>query len=573
MATKEKWVELFEGVIGRKPSPEEFMAAKAVDFDLKSIQSIAGRSQKSSEQPTNSEITPEDIPGKEKVDEQAAFEPAQEYTLKQTSEQVAAPQEIWLTAFQEAFKRQPSPEEFQMAQSQGFSSIPIHSKLTEKNNPSQLDIKKDKKQIFKKKVVLSGLGLLILISLIGSFFYLSSVTGVKAVTDKFAMAIKNKNYDQVASLLSTDSDKWTRAEAKNLISYLNRKDINIETELSNIEKSNGESSFTDENDNQILGVAKTSKKFGIFQEYRMLAYPVKVRITTNLDGATIKPGDKETINLKKDTQIEIGDFHFTEQDFLLKGKTEIGNVETKIKLDLDKAKDNQLDLSLKSEKKQLNITMPKETSTATAYKIIVNGKEAGDSLSPEVQVIPDQELEVYANFSINDVSFTTNKEKVVAKDDRIEVVLTVSNDVVKRIKEVEASQKAKEEEKRKQEEKKAQISIFLSDYRSAVFDSVSSRSNYFSKYYDTSSAAYKEMVNWTTGGGVQKAKIDYYKPGALEIREVREEKGSYIVTTYEDFTVYYIDNTPNSVNRKNKVYYLKPVGNSFVIYDIQVSEE
>ena len=106
-----------------------------------------------------------------------------------------------------------------------------------------------------------------------------------------------------------------------------------------------------------------------------------------------------------------------------------------------------------------------------------------------------------------------------------------------------------------------------------MFDSVSSRSNYFSKYYDTSSAAYKEMVNWTTGGGVQKAKIDYYKPGALEIREVREEKGSYIVTTYEDFTVYYIDNTPNSVNRKNKVYYLKPVGNSFVIYDIQVSEE
>ena len=114
MATKEKWVELFEGVIGRKPSPEEFMAAKAVDFDLKSIQSIAGRSQKSSEQPANSEITPEDIPVKETIDEQAAFEPAQESTLKQTSEQVAAPQEIWLTAFQEAFKRQPSPEEFQM---------------------------------------------------------------------------------------------------------------------------------------------------------------------------------------------------------------------------------------------------------------------------------------------------------------------------------------------------------------------------------------------------------------------------------------------------------------------------
>ena len=39
---QKKWVELFEKVIGRKPSPEEFMAGKACGFDLKQIQSIAG---------------------------------------------------------------------------------------------------------------------------------------------------------------------------------------------------------------------------------------------------------------------------------------------------------------------------------------------------------------------------------------------------------------------------------------------------------------------------------------------------------------------------------------------------
>ena len=39
---QKKWVELFEKVIGRKPSPEEFMAGKACGFDLKKIQSIAG---------------------------------------------------------------------------------------------------------------------------------------------------------------------------------------------------------------------------------------------------------------------------------------------------------------------------------------------------------------------------------------------------------------------------------------------------------------------------------------------------------------------------------------------------
>ena len=80
------------------------------------------------------------------------------------------------------------------------------------------------------------------------------------------------------------------------------------------------------------------------------------------------------------------------------------------------------------------------------------------------------------------------------------------------------------------------------------------------------------MVEWTTGGGVKKAKINYYEPGALDIREIKEENGSYIVTTYEDYTVHYTDSTPNSVNRKNKTYYLKPSGDSFVIYNLEVSE-
>ncbi len=38
---QKKWVELFEKVIGRRPSQKEFMAGKPV-VDLKQIQSIAG---------------------------------------------------------------------------------------------------------------------------------------------------------------------------------------------------------------------------------------------------------------------------------------------------------------------------------------------------------------------------------------------------------------------------------------------------------------------------------------------------------------------------------------------------
>ena len=66
--------------------------------------------------------------------------------------------------------------------------------------------------------------------------------------------------------------------------------------------------------------------------------------------------------------------------------------------------------------------------------------------------------------------------------------------------------------------------VLEKEYRDAVFSSVSNRNNTYSKYYDTQSQAYKDMVEFTTGDGVRKAKIDYYTPGALDIQSVTERK-------------------------------------------------
>ena len=44
MNQQEKWVELFKQVIGRVPSPQEFMAGKETGFDFKQIKAIEGQS-------------------------------------------------------------------------------------------------------------------------------------------------------------------------------------------------------------------------------------------------------------------------------------------------------------------------------------------------------------------------------------------------------------------------------------------------------------------------------------------------------------------------------------------------
>lgn len=570
MVTKEKWVELFEQVIGRKPTADEFLEGKRSDFDPKKIISIAapaGQSNDRLAEEKQSSVTQKQNLGQDELaleflkEEFVEASPKEEKKEISESDQYQEQRENWLQAFETNIGRKPTKEEFLEARNQGFANLPIRSELLE----SELPQKPIQKRRSKKKVVMIAFPLILLSVLVAAFLYLSSVTGVKVVTDDFAKAVTKKDYDGIANLLSSNSDKWTRADARALVEHLESQEINIETELDNIAKSKGKSAYIDDNQNKLLGVTEKSKKFGIFQEYQIVAYPVEVRVNTNLDNASIKAGDKKSLPLSKNAETNIGKYHFIKQEFTLKGKTEVGEIESKIQLDLATAKNNEIKLDLKSEKKRLKVTMPAEASNATDLKIVVNGKEIGSSLETDIQVVPHQELEVYAKFVVADNTFVTNKESIVVKGDTLDVALSLPKEVTDKLKE-------KDEEAKKVEANKAKITNFLSEYRTAVFRSVSNRSNYYAQYYDTSSPSYKEMVEWTTGGGVKKAKIDYYDPGALEIREVREENGSYIVTTYEDYTVHYIDSTPNSVNRKNKTYYLKPTGNSFAIYNIEVSE-
>ncbi|MFS9450385.1 hypothetical protein QM360_09305 [Streptococcus cristatus] len=570
MATKEKWVELFEQVIGRKPTADEFLKGKRSDFDPKKIISIAAPAGQSNDRPAEekqSSVTQEQNFGQEEPaveflkEEFVEASPKEEKQEISESDQYQEQRENWLQAFETNIGRKPTKEEFLEARNQGFANLPIRSELLE----SELPQKPIQKRRSKKKVMLITFPLILLSVLVAAFLYLSSVTGVKVVTDDFAKAVTKKDYDGIANLLSSNSDKWTRADARALVEHLESQEINIETELDNIAKSKGKSAYIDDNQNKLLGVTEKSKKFGIFQEYQIVAYPVEVKVNTNLDNTSIKAGDKKSLPLSKNAETNIGKYHFIKQEFTLKGKTEVGEIESKIQLDLATAKNNEIKLDLKSEKKRLKVTMPAEASNATDLKIVVNGKEIGSSLETDIQVVPHQELEVYAKFVVAGNTFVTNKESIVVKGDTLDLVLSLPKEVTDKIKE-------KDEEAKKVEANKVKITNFLSEYRTAVFRSVSNRSNYYAQYYDTSSPSYKEMVEWTTGGGVKKAKIDYYDPGALYIREVREENGSYIVTTYEDYTVHYIDSTPNSVNRKNKTYYLKPTGNSFAIYNIEVSE-
>ena len=593
---QKKWVELFEKVIGRKPSPEEFMAGKACGFDLKQIQSIAGNAPEEN-------VAPVEEPVLEPVEEVKNVDP------------LLAARQAWLQHFEETYGRKPSAEEFTAAKSQNFEffvgpvpeaefvnpdsteetqeyvpqqpaqeyTAPLATEQTQvfagpnvtEVGPAQKKTKAPKtksgKKASKKKIgIISAIAVLV-IALVAAFFYFQSTTRVEVTADKFIKAVDTNDYREAADLLSTDNDKWTKDEAESLITSMEDQGVDIGTELNKIIDNGGEGSYTDKSGNKIFGLEKADKKFGIFQEYRVASYPVQVKVKTNLDQAKLKVAANKTVTLKKDAVTDLGSFHYNTKEMELTAKTEVGNVTSKIHLNPKKATKNNLELQLNSEKRNLEVEFPDEVENPTDVKVVVNGKEVGTSTSFEVDSIPYQEIEVHAVFNMNGEIYTTEKAKVTIEEGENDPIeLKLAKDTLKRIK---SAQDAKKAQAAKEEQNRTLAEEFLKEYRDAVFSSVSNRNNTYSKYYDTQSQAYKDMVEFTTGDGVRKAKIDYYTPGALDIQSVTEENGVVTIKTYEDFTVHYTDNHPDSQNRKYKTYTLKKVGASYVITDIVVTKE
>ncbi|MBS6536019.1 MAG: hypothetical protein KH363_00560 [Streptococcus parasanguinis] len=593
---QKKWVELFEKVIGRKPSPEEFMAGKACGFDLKQIQSIAGNAPEENQAHV----------------EEPVLEPVEE--VKNVDPLLAARQS-WLQHFEETYGRKPSAEEFTAAKSQNFEffvgpvpeaefanpdsteetqeyvpqqptqayTTPLATEQTQvfagpnvtEAGPTQKKPKAPKtksgKKLSKKKIgIISAIAVLV-IALVAAFFYFQSTTRVEVTADKFIKAVDTKDYREAADLLSTDKDKWTKDEAESLITSMEDQGVDIGTELNKIIDNGGEGSYTDKSGNKIFGLEKADKKFGIFQEYRVASYPLQVKVKTNLDQAKLKVAANKTVTLKKDAVTDLGSFHYNTKEMELTAKTEVGNVTSKIHLNPKKATKNNLELQLNSEKRNLEVEFPDEVENPTDVKVVVNGKEVGTSTTFEVDSIPYQEIEVHAVFNMNGETYTTEKAKVTIEEGENDPIeLKLAKDTLKRIK---SAQDAKKAQVAKEEQNRTLAEEFLKEYRDAVFSSVSNRDNTYSKYYDTQSQAYKDMVEFTTGDGVRKAKIDYYTPGALDIQSVTEENGVVTIKTYEDFTVHYTDSHPDSQNRKYKTYTLKKVGASYVITDIVVTKE
>ncbi|MBO4107227.1 TcaA second domain-containing protein [Streptococcus suis] len=523
MATKEKWIELFEKVVGRKPSPEEFFKAKEVGFDLKQIKSIAGL-----------EVTQLDS-AKSESDSDAA-----------PDSQVVNQVEVVTVPEDSVSIIQPIPAE---------QTIVMGSAATTLVQP---------KPVNKKKRLLFGLGALLILGLGAGYYYMDSVTGMDVAVDEFQTAVKSNDYDQVASLLSTDQDKWTKSEAKDFLQYLNSQGVDIEKELDSIEASGGKNTYNDQRGNKLLGLRESGRKLGIFPEYQVTSYPVEIVVKSSLTDLTI---DETKIEANK--EVSLGEFHFSNQEFRANGKTNSGDFETILQPNLYQAEENRILLSLSPIQKNLNLKLPVDQSLVKDIKVISSDKEIAKSLTGKVEVLDNQTLELKVTFKFEDQTYTTETSKVFVDPSigEIPAELTMSAEEGKKIADAQAAKAAKEAEAKLEQETKAKIQTFMNEYIESMRSSISARTVYFDKYFDTSSSVYNTYVNYIEGGGVARAKINYQTTIDYTVTEVKKDGENYLVTVHNKFREVYLNGKSDTVE-KNQVFNLRPNGDSFLIFGV-----
>ena len=132
MSTKAEWAELFESVHGRKPSPQEFLDAKAADFDTSAlIAQAASVNAPAEELATEEAPVGQVVADTEKVAQEDDIADVAETAEDAVAEQASNESPFGTAAFSEAPAQQPTPqfdssmfEKASIPTTQGFGAVP-----------------------------------------------------------------------------------------------------------------------------------------------------------------------------------------------------------------------------------------------------------------------------------------------------------------------------------------------------------------------------------------------------------------------------------------------------------------
>lgn len=276
MATKEKWINLFEKAVGRPPHVLEIEEGQKADFDLKAIKGIAamGLNQEVAAPEPTEEVDEFDVA--EEVFDDVSLDDQEEVSPSETEEftpvsQVGQNQSeeksesaskesqaIWMKAFKTYVGRQPLPEEFLLGKSSGYDVSTIHKFISDGKAA-----KPAKPAMAKSKKILMIAGIVVAVLALTGYSFGSYYYSRGQVAERYETAAKKSFKDSLEYQVWSDTKKEIKTSE---VKYTDTKNT---TTYSKSQLMSGER------------MQKVGRQFLIFPKWRVVVDPGTVDLTVN----------------------------------------------------------------------------------------------------------------------------------------------------------------------------------------------------------------------------------------------------------------------------------------------------
>ena len=276
MATKEKWINLFEKAVGRPPHVLEIEEGQKADFDLKAIKGIAamGLNQEVAAPEPTEEVNEFDVA--EEVFDDVSLDDQEEASPSETEEftpvsQVGQNQSeeksesaskeaqaIWMKAFKTYVGRQPLPEEFLLGKSSGYDVSTIHKFISDGKAA-----KPAKPAMAKSKKILMIAGIIVAVLALTGYSFGSYYYSRGQVAERYETAAKKSFKDSLEYQVWSDTKKEIKTSE---VKYTDTKNT---TTYSKSQLMSGER------------MQKVGRQFLIFPKWRVVVDPGTVDLTVN----------------------------------------------------------------------------------------------------------------------------------------------------------------------------------------------------------------------------------------------------------------------------------------------------
>lgn len=276
MATKEKWIDLFEKAVGRPPHVLEIEEGQKADFDLKAIKGIAamGLNQEVAAPEPTEEVDEFDVA--EEVFDDVSLDDQEEASPSETEEftpvsQVGQNQSeeksesaskeaqaIWMKAFKTYVGRQPLPEEFLLGKSSGYDVSTIHKFISDGKAA-----KPAKPAMAKSKKILMIAGIVVAVLALTGYSFGSYYYSRGQVAKRYETAAKKSFKDSLEYQVWSDTKKEIKTSE---VKYTDTKNT---TTYSKSQLMSGER------------MQKVGRQFLIFPKWRVVVDPGTVDLTVN----------------------------------------------------------------------------------------------------------------------------------------------------------------------------------------------------------------------------------------------------------------------------------------------------